>query len=124
MNFKPGNIYTLKQLLTVAEQKHFAVGAFSPRYTSMIQAILRAGEATRSPVIVQVAQIELKWYQLTVEEFASEVWRQCGELNPTVPVGLHLDHSSDFSLIQAAIALGFTSVMIDASSLPLKDNIT
>jgi len=123
MNSKPGKIYTLQQLLTVAEHEHFAVGAFSPRYTSMIRAVLRAGEATRSPIIVQIAQIELKWYQLTVDEFACEFWKQFDELRPTVPVGLHLDHSSDFSLIQAAISLGFTSVMIDASVLPLEQNI-
>jgi ketose-bisphosphate aldolase len=123
MNSKPANISTLKQLLTVAEHKHFAVGAFSPRYTAMIRPILRAGEATRSPIIVQVAQIELKWYQLSVEAFAREFWRQFEDLRPTIPVGLHLDHTSDFSLIQDAIAAGFTSVMIDASSLPLEDNI-
>ena len=123
MNLNPGIMYTLKQLLTVAEHNHFAIGAFSPRYTSMIRAVLRAGEATRSPIIVQVAQIELKWYQLTVGEFAREFWIQFNELSPTVPVGLHLDHTSDFSLIQAAIGLGFTSVMIDASVLPLEQNI-
>jgi ketose-bisphosphate aldolase len=123
MNIKPANIFTLKQLLTVAKQKQFAVGAFSPRYTPMISAVLRAGEATHSPIIVQVAQIELKWYQLTVKAFANEFWRQFGEVSPTVPVGLHLDHSSDFSLIQEAITEGFTSVMIDASALPLEENI-
>jgi fructose-bisphosphate aldolase, class II len=45
-------------------------------------------------------------------------------LQPTVPVGLHLDHTSDFSLIQAAALNGFTSVMLDASGLPLEENIT
>lgn len=116
-------IYSLKQLLAVAGHGNFAVGAFSPRYTLLIRAILMAAEASHSPVIVQVAQIELKWYQLTVEEFARQFWLQFEELQPTIPVGLHLDHTSDFSLIQAAVANGFTSVMVDASALPLEKNI-
>jgi ketose-bisphosphate aldolase len=117
------NIYSLKQLLPVAEHGGFAVGAFSPRYTPLIRTVLQAAEATHSPVIVQIAQIELKWYQLTVEEFARQFWLQFEKLQPTVPVGLHLDHSSDFALIQAAVANGFTSVMVDASALPLEKNI-
>ena len=117
------DIYSLKRLLAVAGENGFAVGAFSPRYTSLIRAVLLAAEATRSPVIVQIAQIELKWYQLTVDEFACQFWQQFEELHPTVPVGLHLDHSSDFSLIQAAVANGFTSVMVDSSALPLDKNI-
>ena len=116
-------LYSLKQLLPIAEQGGFAVGAFSPRFTALIGAVLQAAEATHSPVIVQVAQIELKWYQLTLEEFARQFWLQLEKLQPTVPVGLHLDHSSDFALIQAAVVNGFSSVMVDASGLPLEKNI-
>jgi len=116
-------VYSLKQLLPIAEQGGFAVGAFSPRFTALIGAVLQAAEATHSPVIVQVAQIELKWYQLTLEEFARQFWLQLEKLQPTVPVGLHLDHSSDFALIQAAVVNGFSSVMVDASGLPLEKNI-
>jgi len=123
MDSKPVKIYPLKDLLAVAQPGHFAVGAFSPRYTAMIAAVLLAGEATRSPVIVQVAQIELKWYQVSVEAFARAFWSQFDAIRPTVPVGLHLDHTSDPALIQAAIASGFSSVMIDASALPLQENI-
>ena len=117
-------LYTLKQLLSVAERRGFAVGAFSPRYTPMIGAILLAGEATHSPVIVQVAQIELSWYRLTIAEFAQQFWEQFNQICPSVPVGLHLDHTSDFGVIQAAVENGFTSVMIDASVLSLEQNIT
>ena len=40
-----------------------------------------------------------------------------------MPVVLHLDHTKDLATIQAAIAAGFTSVMIDASEQPLEQNI-
>ncbi|MGZ4386195.1 MAG: class II fructose-bisphosphate aldolase [Gaiellaceae bacterium] len=113
----------LRELLAVAQRGGFAVGSFSPRYTPMIRAILGAGEATRSPLIVQIAAIELEWYELSLPDFAREFWKQLDEVRPTVPVALHLDHTSDPGLIEQAIASGFGSVMIDASALPLEQNI-
>jgi fructose-bisphosphate aldolase class II len=123
MNLESRSLFTLKSLLQTAQRNGFAVGAFSPRYTSMIRPILQAGESTRSPIIVQVAQVEFQWYQVSIEEFAHQFWMQFEAVSPTVPVGLHLDHSSDYSLIEAAVNQGFTSVMIDASALPLEQNI-
>jgi ketose-bisphosphate aldolase len=120
---RPENIVTLKYLLQKAEKGGFAVGAFSPRYSSVIRAVFHAGQRTQSPIIVQIAQIELKWYQYSLPEFAQAFWDQFTEVQPTVPVGLHLDHTQDFDLIKEAIACGFTSVMIDASAKPLPENI-
>ena len=117
------DLLSLKELLTVAQRKGFAVGAFSPRYTPLISPILRAGEATQSPLIVQIAQVELEWYGLTLSEFARQFWSQYRRINPQVPVGLHLDHTRDLPVIEEAIANGFTSVMIDASALELEANI-
>jgi ketose-bisphosphate aldolase len=116
-------LYTLKQILEKADGRGYAVGSFSARYTPFVTPILRAAEALRSPVIVQIAQIELQWYELTLAEFAAQFKRQLEEVKPTVPVCLHLDHTQPLELIQAAIALGFTSVMIDASAQELDGNI-
>ena len=123
MESKHQNIIPLKQLLAPAQKNGFAVGAFSPRYTAMIRAILRAAEHLQSPAIVQIAQVELGWYQLTLRDFANAFWQQVDEVRPTVPICLHLDHTQDIELIKEAIDLGFTSVMIDASHEPLEGNI-
>lgn len=45
------------------------------------------------------------------------------EMNITVPVAIHLDHGSSFEKCKAAIEAGFTSVMIDASHHPFKENV-
>ena len=116
-------LYTLKQILEKANGHGYAVGAFSARYTPFVTAILRAAEATQSPVIIQLAQIELQWYELTLAEFAERFWAQLEEIRPTVPVCLHLDHTQSLEVIKEAIALGFTSVMIDASAQELEGNI-
>jgi ketose-bisphosphate aldolase len=116
-------LYTLKQILEKADGHGYAIGSFSARYTPFVTPILRAAEAMQSPVIVQIAQIELQWYELTLAEFAKQFWAQIEEVKPTIPVCLHLDHTQPFELIKEAIALGFTSVMIDASAQELEGNI-
>ncbi|MCF0129624.1 MAG: ketose-bisphosphate aldolase, partial [Pseudobutyrivibrio sp.] len=40
-----------------------------------------------------------------------------------LPIALHLDHGDSFETCKSCIDGGFTSVMIDASSLPLAENI-
>ena len=85
--------------------------------------MLRAAQRTSSPVIVQISQNEFGWYEVTAAEFGAVFFEQLRHLGIRVPVTLHLDHTRDFSVIQEAIAAGFTSVMIDASDKPLDENI-
>jgi ketose-bisphosphate aldolase len=117
------NIWTLKQALAAAETAGCALGSFSPRYTPMIEAVLTAGQKTQSPLIVQISQRELARYGVTPAEVGEEFFRQLDEQNVTVPVVLHLDHTKDFDVIEAAIAAGFTSVMIDMSEKPFDENV-
>jgi ketose-bisphosphate aldolase len=120
---RPINIVALPYLLTKAKQCGFAVGAFNPRYTAMIRAVLRAGERMQSPIIIQIAQVELELYQLSLSCFAEKFWEVVAEEKPSVPLGLHLDHTKQYALIEEAIECGFTSVIIDASEKELKENI-
>lgn len=113
----------MKQALQPAEAGGFAVGAFSPRTTAVIPAILRAAQAEHSPALIQIAEPELEMYGLTAGQFAEAFFRVLEEINPGVPVGLHLDHTWNFSVIRDAVAAGFSSVMVDASAYPLEENI-
>jgi ketose-bisphosphate aldolase len=117
------NVYSLNTLLSNAEKGGYAVGSFAPRCTPMIAAILRAGEQLRSPLLVQISQRELEWAEVSPAEFGAAFYEQVQSLGITVPVGLHLDHTWDMEVIQQAVAGGFTSVMIDASSKELEENI-
>ncbi|HEX7976186.1 MAG TPA: class II fructose-bisphosphate aldolase [Anaerolineales bacterium] len=113
----------LNDILPAAQSAGYAVGSFSARLTDNIWPILRAGERLRSPLIVQLASVEMEWGQLTPEEFAAAFREAEVELNVTVPAVLHLDHTQEFPMIQRAIRAGFQSVMIDASARPLEENI-
>jgi fructose-bisphosphate aldolase class II len=117
------NVWTLDRALTAAEKAGCALGSFSPRLTPMIAPILSGGQKTQSPLIVQISSRELTRYGVTPQEVASEFYAQVAGQDITIPVALHLDHSWDFEVIKAAIAAGFTSVMIDASEHPLEENI-
>ncbi len=120
---RPANVLTLREALPVAEAAGYALGSFSPRYLAMLRPALAAAEAARSPIIAQIAGTEFRHYGVTPVAFAEEFFRQLAALGITVPVVLHLDHTKDLATIEAAIAAGFTSVMIDASELPLAENI-
>lgn len=120
---RPANLLTLREALPIAERGGYALGAFSPRYTAMIRPVLLAAEQARSPLIVQISSNEFRRYGVTPAEFAGEFFSQLRELRITVPVVLHLDHTKEMETIAAAIDAGFTSVMIDASELPLAENI-
>jgi len=123
MNDHTFPLRTLTEVLSAAEHGGYAVGSFAPRTTAMIKPILCAGQAARSPLIVQISQKELTRYQITPARFAEEFFAQLEGEHITVPVVLHLDHTKEFTVIQDAIAAGFTSVMIDASEKPLDENI-
>jgi ketose-bisphosphate aldolase len=120
---RPKNVRTFRELAPHAEQNEYAIGAFSPRYPLMIPPILRAAEALRSPLLVQISQKDMSRCGVAVEPFAQAFHRYVDELAITVPVGLHLDHTHDQDVIDRALGAGFTSVMIDASDLPLGENI-
>jgi ketose-bisphosphate aldolase len=120
---RPSNVLTLAELLPVAEAGGYAVGSFAPRTAALIRPVLRAGQRADSPLIVQISENEFKWFQLDAAEFADEFYRAVREEAITVPLVLHLDHTRAIPPIHAAIAAGFTSVMIDASALELAENI-
>jgi ketose-bisphosphate aldolase len=117
------NVYPMQTLLAAAERGDYAVGSFSPRCTPMIAPTLQAAIDVRSPLIVQISQREMEWAKLTPAVFAAAFYEQVRAHQPGMPVALHLDHTWEPEIIHQAIESGFTSVMIDASSKELDENI-
>ena len=96
-------------LLTAAEQGGYAVGAFNCNNMEIVQAIIQAGEAERSPVIIQASQGAIKYAGLP---YIVALVRTAAAQS-TIPVTLHLDHGTSFEQVIRCIGEGFTSVMID-----------
>lgn len=109
----------MKSLLMDAENRKYGVGAFSVANMEMIMGVIKAAEERRSPAILQIAQVRLPYSPLSL----IGPMMIAAAKNAAVPIAVHFDHGLDIDVIKQALDLGFTSVMIDASHLPLKENI-
>ncbi|MCS7233166.1 MAG: class II fructose-1,6-bisphosphate aldolase [Synergistetes bacterium] len=106
-------------LLKKAKEGRFGIGAFNFNNLEFLQAILEAAMEMRSPVILQVSEGGMKYMGLPfLEGFIKSVLYRV-----EIPVVIHLDHGSSLDAILSAIRIGFTSVMIDASSKPFEENV-
>jgi len=108
----------MKDLLAVANEHKFAVPAFNISDYSMMNGIFEASEEKQAPVIIAIHPDELKH---TGTEIVKAIIEKAHKA--TVPVCIHLDHGATFEQVMLAIQSGFTSVMIDGSSLSFEDNI-
>src|SRR5699024_6501625 len=86
------------------------------------QAFLQAAEEEKSPIILGVSEGAGR-YMGGFKVVVAMVKSLIEEYGTTVPVAIHLDNGSRFEKCAEAIHAGFTSVMIDASSKPLEENI-
>ena len=109
----------MKELLKKAEEGNYAVGSFSIANMEMILGVIKAAEETRSPIILQIAEVRLNHSPLHIIGPAM----LAAAKNATVPVAVHLDHGTTIECIGQALRLGFTSVMFDGSHLSVEENI-
>jgi len=113
------SLVPISVLLQKAEEGGYAVGAFNCNNMEIVQAIIAAAEAEKSPVIMQASQGAIKYagieYITAMASIAAD--------NASVPVALHLDHGTSFEQVMMCIRKGFSSVMIDGSKLPFEENI-
>lgn len=112
-------LVTGKQLLQHAMKTRTAVGAFNATTMEAARAIIQAAEELKTPVILQHAHIHDDL--MPMEEIGPLLIFYAKRAS--VPVCVHLDHGASFERCMQAIRLGFTSVMIDASSAPFEENI-
>ena len=109
----------MKDLLRCAEEKNIGCGAFSVGNMEMVRGAIRAAEELDTPIILQIAEVRLKNSPL---HLMGPVMVQAAK-EAKVDVAVHLDHGLTFETVDKALELGFTSVMLDASTLPFEENI-
>lgn len=102
----------MKQVLDEAIKGDYGVGAYNVNNMEQIQGIMKAASETRSPVILQASRGALKYTNMAYIKYLATA---AVEDNPDIPIVLHLDHGNSLETCKEAIALGFTSVMIDGS---------
>lgn len=112
-------LVTLNEILPAARKAGCGVAAFNVANMETLYAVVRAAEIENSPLIVQVYQ------RLFGDERAALIAAMAAKLakRATIPIVLHLDHGNSVEQVKKAIGIGYTSVMIDCSSLPFNENI-
>ncbi len=118
-------IVTSTEMFKKAYDGGYAIGAFNVNNMEIIQGITAAAIAERAPLILQVSKGARAYanhiYLMKLIEAAIEDAEQNAGFD--LPICVHLDHGDSFELCKSCIDGGFTSVMIDKSGLPLKENI-
>ena len=109
-----------KKMFEAAYAGQFAIGAFNVNNMEIIQGIMRAASEEKSPVILQVSAGARKYAGQT---YIMKLVEAALIEDPSIPVCVHLDHGPSFEMCRDCIDGGFTSVMIDGSSLPFEENI-
>jgi len=102
----------MRQLLDEAAKGGYGVGAFNVNNMEQIQAIVGAAKETNSPVIIQASRGARKYAE---DKYLFHLILAANELHPEVMIAMHQDHGNSFETCKSAIALGFTSVMMDGS---------
>ena len=97
----------------------YAVPAFNTQDLETTLGIVRAAEKQKAPVIIQTSVGALEY--AGIDDLAGIIKTEARKTR--VPIALHQDHCKDFNLIKKLIDLGYSSVMIDASHLPYKENV-
>lgn len=109
----------MKDLLDQASEQNRAVGAFSVGNLEMIKGAIKAAEEMNTPIILQIAEVRLPHSPLSLMgPMMVEAAR-----NAKVEIAVHLDHGKTIGVLRQALEYGFTSVMMDGSTLPFDENI-
>lgn len=109
----------LTEVINEGKNRNIAIGSFNTPNLECLLAVLDSAEQLNVPVIIAHAQCH--------EEVAplDKIGPVMVELakRSKVKVCVHLDHGEDIEYCKRAMDLGFTSVMIDYSTLPYEENV-
>ena len=125
VSYKELGLVNTRKMFAKAVKGGYAIPAFNFNTMEQMQAIVQAAVETKSPVIMQVSKGARKYANPTILRYmaqgAVEYAKELGCKKPQIV--LHLDHGDSYETCKSCIDSGFSSVMIDASSLPFQENI-
>ena len=125
VSFKELGLVNTRAMFAKAVKGGYAIPAFNFNNMEQLQAIIQAAAETKSPVILQVSKGARNYANQTLLRYmaqgAVEYAKELGWKKPQIV--LHLDHGDSYELCKSCVDFGFSSVMIDASSLPYEENV-
>ena len=125
VSYKTLGLVNTRDMFARAINGGYAVPAFNFNNLEQLQAIIKASSELRSPVILQVSKGARNYANQTLLRYMAEgavaYAKELGCEHPEIV--LHLDHGDSFELCKSCVDMGFSSVMIDGSSLPYDENV-
>lgn len=111
-------IVTLPEIMGPAFAQRYGVAAFNAVDDITMDGLIRAAEASRSPLIVQISVKTVQfWGADVVKDLFSDMARRVA-----APVTLHLDHCPDPAVAKTCLEVGWNSVLFDGSGLSYEEN--
>jgi tagatose 1,6-diphosphate aldolase GatY/KbaY len=107
-----------QELLETARRHVYAIGAFNVYNLEGVKAVVNAAEALRSPAMLQLHPSALKYGQSPLIALCLAAAETA-----TVPIAVHLDHSTSVQDIQTTLSAGVRSIMADGSPMAYADNL-
>ncbi len=125
ISYKDLGLVNTKEMFAKAINGGYAIPAFNFNNMEQLQAIIMACAEQKSPVILQVSKGARQYANQTLLRYMAEgavaYAKELGWEHPQIV--LHLDHGDSFELCKSCVDMGFSSVMIDGSSLPYDENV-
>ena len=125
VSYKTLGLVNTREMFARAINGGYAIPAFNFNNMEQLQAIIKASSELKSPVILQVSKGARNYANRTLLRYmaqgAVEYAKELGCKHPEIV--LHLDHGDSFELCKSCVDMGFSSVMIDGSSLPYDENV-
>ena len=113
-------LVSTKKMFKMAYKGGYAIGAFNVNNMEITQGIVSAIAEEKAPLILQISKGARDYAKIS---YLKAIINVAVEENPDIPIVTHLDHGDTFETCKQFVDDGFTSVMIDASKLPLEENI-
>ncbi len=123
-SYKELGLVNTREIFAKAVKGGYAIPAYNFNNMEQMQAIISACVETKSPVILQVSKGARDYANINLlRNMAKGATEYAHELGYDIPIVLHLDHGDSFETCKDCIDNGFSSVMIDGSSLPYDENV-
>lgn len=124
VNYKDLGLVNTRELFKKALAGEYAVPAYNFNNMEQLQAIVTACAEINSPVILQISKGARQYANQTLLRYmVPGAVAMAREMGSNIPIALNLDHGDSFELCKSCIDYGFSTVMIDGSSLPYEENI-
>jgi fructose-bisphosphate aldolase class II len=112
-------IVTTKQLFGLAYME-YALGAYNINNAEQIMGLFRGNVDSAAPFIIQISRGARNY---TDKRLLEGIIRAASEVFPEALFAVHLDHGDEETCYDAVDSGFYSSVMIDASSLPFEENV-